>query len=63
MADLSRSEGTGYAAMPEKVRHIVERIEHLSGIPVVSVGVGPDRKASIAKVNGPFDVPSEEVTF
>jgi adenylosuccinate synthase len=63
MADISRSEGTGYAAMPEKVRHIVERIEHLSGIPVVSVGVGPDRKASIAKVNGPFDVPSEEVTF
>jgi adenylosuccinate synthase len=49
--------------MPEKVRHIVERIEHLSGIPVVSVGVGPDRKASIAKINGPFDIPSEEATF
>jgi adenylosuccinate synthase len=49
--------------MPEKVRHIVERIEELSGIPVVSVGVGPDRKASIAKVGGPFDVPAEEATF
>jgi adenylosuccinate synthase len=63
MAESSRSEGIGYAAMPKKVRHIVERIEYLSGIPVVSVGVGPDRKASIAKVGGPFDLPSEEVTF
>ena len=63
MAERSRSEGIGYDAMPEKVRHIVDRIEELSGIPVVSVGVGPDRKASIAKVGGPFDVPSEEVTF
>ena len=63
MAESSRSNGTGYDAMPEKVRHIVERIEYLSGIPVVSVGVGPDRKASIAKINGPFDVPSEEATF
>ena len=63
MADRSRSEGIGYNAMPEKVRHIVERIEELSGIPVVSVGVGPDRKASIAKLGGPFDVPAEEATF
>ena len=59
MADRSRSEGIGYAAMPDKVRHIVERIEFLSGISVVSVGVGPDRKASIAKIGGPFDVRSE----
>ena len=63
MADRFRSEGIGYDAMPEKVRNIVERIEQLSGVPVVSVGVGPDRKASIAKVDGPFDVPAEEATF
>jgi adenylosuccinate synthase len=49
--------------MPEGVRNIVERIEHLSGIPVVSVGVGPDRRASIAKKGGAFDNPETEASF
>jgi adenylosuccinate synthase len=63
MAEHSRAQGIGYAAMPEPVRNIVSRIEQLSGIPVVSVGVGPDRRASIAAVDGPFDVEWGEATF
>jgi len=49
--------------MPGEVKNIVDRIEALSGIPVVSVGVGPDRLASIAKVGGPFDIEWDEATF
>ena len=63
MAESSRKDGTGYDAMPGEVKNIVDRIEVLSGIPVVSVGVGPDRRASIAKVGGPFDIEWDEATF
>lgn len=63
MADDSRSTGSGLRAMPEIVLRYVRRIEELSGIPVVSVGVGPDRRASIASSGGPFDVDSVEATF
>ena len=63
MADGSRSSGSGLASMPEAVLRYVRRIEELSGIPVVSVGVGPDRRASIASSGGPFDVDSVEATF
>ena len=63
MADGSRSSGSGLASMPEDVLRYVRRIEELSGIPVVSVGVGPDRRASIASSGGPFDVDSVEATF
>ena len=63
MAERSRKDGTGYDAMPDEVKNIVDRIEALSGIPVVSVGVGPDRRASIAKVGGPFDIEWDEATF
>lgn len=56
IAERSRSEGTGFAAMPDAVRKIVDRIEQLSDIPVVCVGVGPDRRASVARMDGPFDI-------
>ena len=49
--------------MPDAVRNIIDRIEVLSGISVVSVGVGPDRRASIAKIGGPFDIEWDEATF
>tara|TARA_B100000029_G_C17038482_1_gene764982 strand:- start:53 stop:538 length:486 start_codon:yes stop_codon:yes gene_type:complete len=63
MADESRASGSGLGSMPEKVLRYVRRIEELSGIPVVSVGVGPDRRASIASAGGPFDVNPVEATF
>ena len=49
--------------MPVTIRAYIERIEHLVGVPVVSIGIGPDRRASIAKAGGPFDFPSVEATF
>ena len=63
MADRSRTEGSGFAAMPDAARNIVDRIEQLSGISVVCVGVGPDRKASVARKGGPFDITWDEATF
>jgi len=63
MADRSRTEGSGFAAMPDAARNIVDRIEQLSGISVVCVGVGPDRKASLARKGGPFDIAWGEATF
>ncbi len=63
MADASRSEDSGFDAFPEVIRKYIERIEHLAGVPIVSVGVGPDRRASIASRGGPFDFPADEATF
>jgi adenylosuccinate synthase len=63
MAEASRSEGVGFDVMPVTIRAYIERIEHLVGVPVVSIGIGPDRRASIAKAGGPFDFPSVEATF
>ena len=63
MAETSRSEGTGFDAFPEVIRDYLRRIEQLAGVPIVSVGVGPDRRASIASKGGPFDLPADEATF
>jgi len=63
MAEASRTEGTGFDSFPEVIRHYIERIETLSGVPVVSVGVGPDRSASVASKGGPFDFPAAKATF
>ena len=63
MAELSRSEGQGYEVLPEEALSYVRRIEQLSGIPIVSIGVGPDRRASIASRGGPFDTEPEVTTF
>ncbi len=63
MADASRSEDTGFDTFPEVIRKYIARIEYLAGVPIVSVGVGPDRHASIASKGGPFDFPADEATF
>jgi adenylosuccinate synthase len=63
MADASRSEGTGFDTFPEVIRKYIARIEYLAGVPIVSVGVGPDRRASVASRGGPFDFPADEATF
>ena len=56
LANKSRVENTGFEALTEDMLNYVRRIEKLSGIPIVSIGVGPDRDASIASINGPFDL-------
>jgi len=63
MADTSRLEDTGFDSFPGVIRKYIARIEHLAGVPIVSVGVGPDRRASVASRGGPFDFPADEATF
>ena len=63
MADASRSEDSGFDSFPEVIKKYIARIEHLAGVPIVSVGVGPDRRASVASRGGPFDFPADEATF
>jgi adenylosuccinate synthase len=62
LADKSR-QGGGFDVLPETIRDYLVRIEEAIGVPVVSVGIGPDRRASVARSSGPFDVQLGEATF
>jgi len=62
IAEESRKCG-GMDSLPSSIRAYLARIEEISGVPVVSVGVGPDRLASIASAGGPFDIELSEATF
>ena len=62
LAEKSRNMG-GIESLPVDIRRYLSRIEEITGVPVVSVGVGPDRKASIASSGGPFDIELSEATF
>ncbi len=62
LADESR-QGGGFDVLPKTIRSYLARIEEAIGVPVVSVGVGPDRRASIASSDGPFDIHLGEATF
>ena len=62
LAEESRTGG-GSDSLPSSIRAYLTRIEEISGVPVVSVGVGPDRLASIASSGGPFDIELSEATF
>ena len=62
IAEESRNGG-GIDSLPSEIRSYLSRIEEISGVPVVSVGVGPDRLASIASSGGPFDIELSEATF
>ena len=56
MADKSRKENMGFDVLSSEMHNYIKRIEHLAGVAIVSIGVGPDRSASIASTNGPFDL-------
>ena len=62
IAEESRNGG-GIDSLPSSIRAYLTRIEEISGVPVGSVGVGPDRLASIASSGGPFDIELSEATF
>ena len=62
IAEESRNGG-GIDSLPSSIRAYLTRIEEISGVPVVSVGGGPDRLASIASSGGPFDIELSEATF
>tara|TARA_B100001996_G_scaffold313660_1_gene256101 strand:- start:408 stop:761 length:354 start_codon:yes stop_codon:yes gene_type:complete len=50
LARKAASEGSGFATLPDNARAYVEKIESLLGFPIISVGVGPDREATIHRV-------------
>ena len=47
IARTAAQQGSGLAALPDAARIYIEHIEQILGIPVSSVGVGPDREANI----------------
>ncbi|MDP7559129.1 MAG: adenylosuccinate synthetase, partial [Planctomycetota bacterium] len=50
LARKANGEGLGYSALPDGAREYVEKVEAWLGIPITSVGVGPDREATVYKV-------------
>ncbi len=50
LARKANTEGLGYSALPQGAREYVEKVEAWLGIPITSVGVGPDRDATVFKV-------------
>jgi adenylosuccinate synthase len=47
LATKANAEGMGLAALPSAAQAYVKKLEALLGVPVSSVGVGPDRDATI----------------
>ena len=47
IAKKANTEGAGYAALPTADQLYIKKIEALVGVPCTSVGVGPDRDATI----------------
>ena len=51
IAKKANSEGTGFNALPSSAQLYIKKIEALVGVPCTSVGVGPDRDATIDLTN------------
>lgn len=51
IAKKANSEGTGYSALPSAAQAYIKNVEELLGVPVSSVGVGPDRDATIERAD------------
>ena len=47
IAKKANDEGLGYSVLPSAAQHYIKQIENLVGVPCTSVGVGPDRDATI----------------
>ena len=47
IAKKANDEGLGYSILPSAAQHYIKQIENLVGVPCTSVGVGPDRDATI----------------
>ena len=47
IAKKANTEGAGYAALPTAAQLYIKKIEAIVGVPCTSVGVGPDRDATI----------------
>lgn len=51
LAEKAAQENSGYSALPDGAQRYIQHIEQLLGVPVSSVGVGPDRDATIDKTD------------
>ncbi len=50
IAKKANDEGKGFSALPSAAQHYIKQLETLVGVPCTSVGVGPDRDATIDRV-------------
>ena len=51
IAKKANEDGTGFKSLPAAAQHYIKQIEALVGVPCSSVGVGPDRDATIDRVD------------
>ena len=47
IAKKANSEGLGYSALPSAAQLYIKKVEAIVGVPCTSIGVGPDRDATI----------------
>ena len=50
IAKKANDENLGYSILPSAAQHYIKQIEAIVGVPCTSVGVGPDRDATIDRV-------------
>ena len=50
IAHKCNDEGLGFKGLPSAAQHYIEKLESLLGIPVSSVGIGPDRDATVDRM-------------
>jgi len=51
LAKKAAEEGLGYSALPAAAQAYIRHVEDLLGVPVNSVGIGPDRDATIERAD------------
>lgn len=51
IAKKANEDGMGFRALPSAAQHYIKQLETLVGVPCSSVGVGPDRDATIDRVD------------
>jgi len=51
IAKKANEDGMGFKALPAAAQHYIKQLEVLVGVPCSSVGVGPDRDATIDRVD------------
>ena len=63
LAQRSNDEKKWIDSLPDTAASFVKRIEELTGIPVECIGIGADRRATLSRPGGVFDVEFEMADF
>ena len=63
MAQKSNDEKKWIDSLPATAASFVKRIEELTGIPVECIGIGADRRATLSRPGGIFDLEFEMANF